>query len=77
MKYLRQENSRFIFEDGGEEIGIERWDLAGPQWFRFKNVYLNTSKGDVGVNTNGKTLSLKDIQTSVQMMTILKDKGLV
>lgn len=75
MKYLRQENNRFIFEDGGEELSAIRANLiGGGAEISYKKVVV---WDDFDVGLSGRIEPFKDIQTAVQMMTILKDKGLV
>jgi len=80
MKYLRQENNRFIFEDGGEQLGLEEINSYSST----TGQHYHYIKGDIYVSDrlfiNKSHISFveyKDIQTAVQMMMILKDKGLV
>ena len=70
MKYLRQENNRFIFEDGGEELIL----VPHMDCYVFKCVII---RDDLKIATNVSWVNNEDIQTAVQMMTILKEKGLV
>ena len=72
MKYLRQENNRFIFGglyDNGELALVAQKDV-----YSFKGVVI---RDDMKIAANVSWIDLKDIQTAVQMMTILKDEGLV
>jgi hypothetical protein len=73
MKYLRQENNRFIFEYGGDELELKQHEDFG--WFEFSNVLIDTDL-DIA-HKDFQYMHYKDIQTAVQMMTILKDKRLV
>jgi len=71
MKYLRQENNRFIFEDGGEEEGL--WKTPLDAWYQYLDIEIRV---DFLINTCCVS-KYKDIQTAVQIMTILKEEGLV
>ena len=72
MKYLRQENNRFIFEDGGEELSSNL--IGAGAGINYKKIVI---WADFDVDLCGMVEPYKDIQTAVQMMTILKEKGLV
>ena len=75
MKYLRQENNRFIFEDGGDELSAIHTNLIGVGvGISYKKIVV---WADFDVDLCGRIEPYKEIQTAVQMMTILKDKGLV
>jgi len=72
MKYLRQENNRFIFEDGGEELYSKI--IGAGAGINYKKIVI---WADFDVDLCGRVEPYKDIQTAVQMMTILKEEGLV
>lgn len=73
MKYLRQENNRFIFEDDGEELSSTNLIGVGVGIFYKKIVVW----ADFDVHLCGRIEPYKDIQTAVQMMTILKEEGMI
>lgn len=71
MKYLRQEDNRFIFEDG---LVAESGNVGRAPFIYHMDVMVWR---DLEVQTpSGESVPYKDIQTAVQMMTILKEKGL-
>jgi len=73
MKYLRHEDNRFIFVDGGEELSST--NLIGVEvGISYKKILV---WADFDVDLCGRIEPYKEIQTAVQMMTILKEAGMI
>lgn len=74
MKFKERRGDVFVF-DGGydlEELELVEQGAKMPLFFRFKDIYIKPS---FEINTE-YTSKYKDIQTAVNLMTILKDEGL-
>ena len=76
MKFKERRGNVFVFDGGydSDELELERSVEAGGvnEFFMFEDVVIwpNLEIGTVGS-------PYKDIQTAVNLMTILKDEGLV
>lgn len=75
MKYLRQENNRFIFEDGGERFVL--FESPYDDFYEYEDSDVAIRKDLSIKHKNYSFAYIGEIQTAVQMMTILKEKGLV
>ena len=75
MKFKERRGNVFVF-DGGyymDELELVKQGGKMSLFFRFKDIYI---KPNFEINTEF-TSAYKDIQTAVNLMTILKDEGLV
>tara|TARA_R110002074_G_scaffold121968_1_gene256491 strand:+ start:15408 stop:15626 length:219 start_codon:yes stop_codon:yes gene_type:complete len=72
MKYKERRGNVFVFDGGYDSEELELTKKFGG--YVFLNVRINP---DLDIDTLHGPASYKDIQTAVNLMTILKDEGLV
>lgn len=73
MKFKERRGNVFVFDGGYDSEELEVLGLANG-FFVYSGIYLDK---DSNVCTFDEVAKYKDIQTAVNLMTILKDKGLV
>jgi len=75
MKFKERRGNVFVFDGGYDSEEMELVKQGGKMslFFKFKDIYIKPS---LEINTE-YTSKYKDIQTAVNLMTILKDDGLV